>query len=251
MMRKCPECLLRKKVTDSSSSSHGDVPKQNIPTPKKRYKRVRAYHANKYIRKRKNSDWPSSSTNLTEQNAQYVQLDELDPQGNQINVTVSNKTVTDNQILDYNFDGIDLAEDNDCAEEIIQRTKKNSDEASTGSREDESNHETSTSELCTSESSSGTESEQNENLDEVVFPFEELLFDDSGISVGAACLLILKFCQKYKLPRKAQNDLLQLIRQLCPTDAAQKIVKTYRKIIVKTMPLTRKSRKADNMFNVQ
>ena len=86
-------------------------------------------------------------------------------------------------------------------------------------------------ESCTSESS--TESEQD---NEQVSSFDEMLYEDSDISIGATYLLILKFCIKYKLSRKAQNDLLHLIKVISPKDAAQKIPKSYGKLIAKTIP---------------
>ena len=46
--------------------------------------------------------------------------------------------------------------------------------------------------------------------------FTKSIYEGSNLSIGASCILITQFSRKYKLPRKAQNDLLTLLKLHCP-----------------------------------
>lgn len=46
--------------------------------------------------------------------------------------------------------------------------------------------------------------------------FTKSIYEGSNLSVGASCILITQFSCKYKVPRKAQNDLLTLLKLHCP-----------------------------------
>ena len=56
------------------------------------------------------------------------------------------------------------------------------------------------------------------------------------MSVGASCILITQFSRKYKLPRKAQNDLLTLLKLHCPDGVEIALPQTYKELLKKTMP---------------
>ena len=54
-------------------------------------------------------------------------------------------------------------------------------------------------------------SDASDEAEDEVDIFPKMLYTGSNLSVGASCLLIIQFCRKCKLSRKAQNDLLSLI----------------------------------------
>lgn len=56
------------------------------------------------------------------------------------------------------------------------------------------------------------------------------------MSVGASCILIMQFSFKYKLPRKAQSDLLTLIKLHCPEEVEIALPQTYKELLKKIMP---------------
>ena len=89
------------------------------------------------------------------------------------------------------------------------------------------------SDKISSTSSSSNEDDESQELNEL----EELLFCGSTLTVGASCTLILQFCRKYKLSRKAQDDLLHLVILHCPNDAEQRMPKTHRQLVKKVIPL--------------
>ena len=66
--------------------------------------------------------------------------------------------------------------------------------------------------------------------------FTKSIYEGSNLSVGASCILITQFSRKYKLPRKAQNDLLTLIKLHCPEGVEIALPQTYKEMLKKTMP---------------
>ena len=60
--------------------------------------------------------------------------------------------------------------------------------------------------------------------------------EGSNLSVGASCILIMQFSRKYKLPRKAQSDLLTLIKLHCPEEVEIALPQTYKELLKKIMP---------------
>lgn len=209
---------------------------QEIHTPTK-YSSKANHHeifkSKNYTRKRRRVEGRSqrpTTNNLEDQDIyECVQHDNSSMHEDQ-----SNETAPDNQ--DHNCCSCDeFPIDNDVA--IKQGNNYN--ESTDG---DESNSE-SNSESCSTGLSTSDGSIESEQDDQKVDVPNEPLYDDSSISTGAACLLILKFCIKYKLSRKAQNDLLHLIKILCPNGAAQKIPKSYGKLIAKTIPTLEKVEK--------
>ena len=66
--------------------------------------------------------------------------------------------------------------------------------------------------------------------------FSKSIYEGSNWSVGAICILITQFSRKYKLPRKAQNDLLTLLKLHCPEGVEIALPQTYKELLKKTMP---------------
>ena len=66
--------------------------------------------------------------------------------------------------------------------------------------------------------------------------FTKSIYEGSNLSVGASCILITQFSRKYKLPRKAQNDLLTLLKLHCPEGVEIALPQTYKELLKKTMP---------------
>ena len=101
----------------------------------------------------------------------------------------------------------------------------------------------------TSDSNSVSESDSVESLNEDdeenggTCDLKGMLYEDSNISTGATYLLILKFCLKYKLSRKAQNDLLKLISIIIPKQASENLPKNCGKLIAKIIPSMKKVEK--------
>ena len=80
-------------------------------------------------------------------------------------------------------------------------------------------------ELDSCDDSSGNDSSSDESDKDSFLPddgsdranvFSKSIYEGSNLSVGASCILITQFSRKYKLPRKAQNDLLTLLKLHCP-----------------------------------
>lgn len=63
------------------------------------------------------------------------------------------------------------------------------------------------------------------------------IYEGSNLSVGASCILIMRFSRKYKLPCKAQNDLLTLLKLHCPEGVEIALPQTYKELLKKTTPL--------------
>ena len=72
------------------------------------------------------------------------------------------------------------------------------------------------------------------------------------MSVGASCILITQFSRKYKLPRKAQNDLLILLKLHCPegVEIALSLPQTYKELLKKTMPSRANIAKIRGFFSI-
>ena len=51
------------------------------------------------------------------------------------------------------------------------------------------------------------------------------------------------FVKKYKLPQKARDDLLKLVKQHCPEEAKQQFPKTYSKMLKLLIPVLKKVEK--------
>ena len=66
--------------------------------------------------------------------------------------------------------------------------------------------------------------------------FMKTIYKGSNLSVGASCILITQFSRKYKLPRKAQNDLLTLLKLHCPEGVEITLPQTYKELLKKSMP---------------
>ena len=66
--------------------------------------------------------------------------------------------------------------------------------------------------------------------------FTKSIYEGSNLSVGASCILIMQFSRKYKLPRKAQSDLLTLIKLHCPEEVEIALPQTYKELLKKIMP---------------
>ena len=69
------------------------------------------------------------------------------------------------------------------------------------------------------------------------------------MSVGASCILIMQFSLKYKLPRKAQSDLLTLIKLHCPEEVEIALPQTYKELLKKIMP-SLASHKSASLFDL-
>ena len=65
--------------------------------------------------------------------------------------------------------------------------------------------------------------------------FSKSIYEGSNLSVGASCILLTQFSRKYKLPRKAQNDLLTLLKLHCPEGVEIALPQTYKELLKKTM----------------
>ena len=61
--------------------------------------------------------------------------------------------------------------------------------------------------------------------------FTKSIYEGSNLSVGASCILITQFIRKYKLPRKAQNDLLTLLKLHCPEGVEIALLQTYKELL--------------------
>ena len=240
--RKYAKASYLTKQNEILSSTCDDEVFSNVPDTPTKYSLKSKYHSlqsKKYRRTKKSTckninyrDMASLNNTLADQNInEYVETDvqencneHFSPHSNDDLISIS----SNNPVLDTIDDGI-ITEQRD---------------QETGNTEDRTTSESSGS-ACSTESpdsaESSTESEFEDN--EQVGSFDKMLYDDSDISTGATYLLILKFCTKYKLSRKAQNDLLQLIRIICPKDAAENIPKSYRKLVSKIIPLLEKVEK--------
>lgn len=64
--------------------------------------------------------------------------------------------------------------------------------------------------------------------------FMKSIYEGSNLSVGASCILITRFSRKYKLPCKAQNDLLTLLKLHCPEGVEIALPQTYKELLKKT-----------------
>ena len=120
--------------------------------------------------------------------------------------------------------------------EIKNQNKKSSTESDSDSRSNSDDDDDETS------SSTNSETLQDSDEDETCL-FEKPLYNDANITVGASSVLILQFCQKYKLPQKARNDLINLVRQHCPINAELRIPKRYGKMLSLVMPVLQKVEK--------
>ena len=56
-------------------------------------------------------------------------------------------------------------------------------------------------------------------------------------------MMVVQFCQKYKLPQKARNDFLNLVKQHCPLDGQSQFPKSYKKMLALVMPVLQKVEK--------
>ena len=97
--------------------------------------------------------------------------------------------------------------------------------------------------------SNDTESPSSKSLDnsidsdeDEISMFEMPMYNDANITVGASSILILQFCQKYKLPQKARDDLLKLVKTL-EVQAKQRLPKTYSKMLKLLIPVLKKVEK--------
>ena len=90
---------------------------------------------------------------------------------------------------------------------------------------------------------SSESSTENDEENEQACDLNEMLYGNNDISTGAAYLIILKFCIKYKLSRKARNNLLRLISILVPRNTAKNISKTCGKLITNIIPSMEKVEK--------
>lgn len=73
--------------------------------------------------------------------------------------------------------------------------------------------------------------------------FQKKLYEGCNLSLGSSCTLIIQFARKYKLARKAQTDLLTLIRLHCPGNIENNLPKTHSQLIKRVMPSLRKIEK--------
>lgn len=76
----------------------------------------------------------------------------------------------------------------------------------------------------------------SDNGSDLANVFTKSIYEGSNLSVGASCILITQFSRKYKLPRKAQNDLLTLLKLHCPEGVEIALPQTYKELLKKTMP---------------
>ena len=94
------------------------------------------------------------------------------------------------------------------------------------------------------ETTSATDSDSSQsNDDEEICVFEKPLYKNANITVGASAVLVVQFCQKYKLSQKARNDLLNLVKQHCPLDGQSQFPKSYKKMLALVMPVLQKGEK--------
>ena len=100
-------------------------------------------------------------------------------------------------------------------------------------------------ELDSCDDSSGNDSSSDESDKDSFHPddgsdpanvFSKSIYEGSNLSVGASCILIMQFSRKYKLPRKAQHDLLTLLKLHCPEGVEIALSQTYKELFKKTMP---------------
>lgn len=100
-------------------------------------------------------------------------------------------------------------------------------------------------ELDSCDDSNGNDSSSDESDKDSFLPddgsdranvFSKSIYEGSNLSVGASCILITQFSRKYKLPRKAQNDLLTLLKLHCPEGVEIALPQTYKELLKKTMP---------------
>ncbi|XP_020906136.1 uncharacterized protein LOC110244272 [Exaiptasia diaphana] len=66
--------------------------------------------------------------------------------------------------------------------------------------------------------------------------FQKKLYEGCNLSLWSSCTLIIQFSRKYKLARKAQTDLLTLIRLHCPGNIENNLPKTHSQLIKHAMP---------------
>ena len=66
--------------------------------------------------------------------------------------------------------------------------------------------------------------------------FTKSIYEGSNLSVGASCILIMQFSRKYKLPCKAQSDLLTLIKLHCPEEVEIALPQTCKELLKKIIP---------------
>ena len=226
------------RILSSSDEVFSDVPE----TPTKYLLKSNYYslQAKKYRRTKrcicKNINYTrTTSTNYTsgDQNSNECMASNVRENCDDRLLPQSNNTSTSISSNDLKLDTID-----DNERTIIDQLRHEAGytEHRTGSE--------SRSSICSTETPNSAESSTESGLEDKgqVGSFDKMLYNDSEISTGATHL-ILKFCTKYKLSRKAQSDLLQLIRIICPKDAAENIPKSYRKLASKMIPSLEKVEK--------
>ena len=153
-------------------------------------------------------------------------------------------------IWDQSSDLENEDEDIRLSETDIGPEPLDSDFSAHSSDEGSSMDESSESPKLSSEDSSSSEDElPNEEYEENLSGqeeddvFNQLLYPGSNLSVGASCLLIIQFSRKYKLSRKAQDDLLSLIEVHCPKEGDIKLPRTHEKLVQRVIPLLHKVQK--------
>lgn len=150
--------------------------------------------------------------------------------------------------IDGTLEDAEEIEDSDCRDIDEER-------AENGEKMDGSDDLSSTAHSGSEDSMSGKDSESSndsvnsdchsdssdEESEETIF--QKVLYEGCNLSIGASCLLIIQFTRKYKLARKALNDLLTLIRLHFPGNTENKLPKTHRQLIKHVMPMLGKIKK--------
>ena len=220
------------RILSSSDEVFSDVPE--TPTKYSLKSNYHSFQAKKYRRTKRCTRTTSTNYTSGDQNSNECMASKVRENCDDRLIPQSNNTSTSISSNDLELDTID-----DNERTIIDQLRHES-----GYAEHRTGSESSSS-MCSTETPDSAESSTESGLEdnEQVGSFDKMLYNDSEISTGATYLLILKFCTKYKLSRKAQSDLLQLIRIICPKDAAENIPKSYRKLVSKMIPSLEKVEK--------
>lgn len=209
----------RKKATQAIGFSESSSDEDVFDSPPKYVKRRKCQSAEKVNCKRSETNRANSSAEPERSHYQATPKTQISSgNSSDSNTTTTNFEKTDGVINNNSI--------NDSCETNEYNRTSSSDSQSDGG---ESNH---------NESSSSKSSENLLDSDEdEMSMFEMPMYTDANITVGASSILILQFCQKYKLPQKARDDLLELVKQHCPEEGKQRFPKTYSKMLKLLIPV--------------
>ena len=243
------------KEQNENTTSSSDESSETQDTPLKYKSKFRQHsHPSKKVRRKETSHSQSQRPQqilyeFAQSNPQRinhdVSVEEFSDESNDIPQSPSSDENSNrNDFVDMNNEPMVSCEDSFVDNNTDQRT----DERLASSTSSETSDSDSSAESLGLSSESST---KNDEENEQACDLNEMLYGNNDISTGAAYLLILKFCIKYKLSRKARNDLLRLISILVPRNTAKNISKTCGKLITKIIPFNGKSRKTSDMFSMQ